>query len=73
MQILNQAEILIISGANPAYVVFGVGVATYTGAAAIVNATQTLNGFGNHIGEFIYNAINPDPLGKMVFSKEDFK
>lgn len=73
MHNLNKTDLLTISGANPAYVAIGAGVATYVGGATLIDATNTLNDFGRNLGEQLYNATHPDQLGQTVYTAEDFK
>ncbi|MFO1259099.1 MAG: hypothetical protein U1E78_11910 [Gammaproteobacteria bacterium] len=40
--------------------------------AAIITASQVYDDFGARIGENIFNATHPDPLGQMVYTMDDF-
>lgn len=73
MRILTHSVLNKISGGNPFFVAVGVGAATYAGAATIISSTQTLSGFGQNVGEAIFNATHPDQLGQMIYTEKDFK
>ena len=71
MKTITQTKL--ISGGNPAAGV-AVAVAVTTGTAAVIEAGKTFVEFGHDIGEAIFNNKHPkDNLGKMEFTKDDFK
>lgn len=66
-----QQEIFSISGGNLA--AFNTYVAIFTYPAAILTTVPIYIQFGEQLGEDLFNYIHPDPLGKMVYTEEDFK
>ncbi len=62
-----------VSGGNPAAAV-AAAATVITGTAAVIQSFETFSKVGENLGEKIYNKLNPDDgLGKMVYTKEDFK
>ena len=71
MKKLTQTNL--ISGGNPAAAV-AAAATVITGTAAVIQSFETFSKAGENLGEKIYNKLNPDDgLGKMVYTKEDFK
>ena len=40
--------------------------------AVIIGAINEYDDFGSKLGQQVFDATNPDPLGQMVYTKEDF-
>ena len=72
MHQLEKSHFIEISCGNVA-VAAGAGVAIYTGAAALIDSTQTLVEFGQNVGEHLFNLTHPDQLGQMIYTENDFK
>jgi predicted hydrocarbon binding protein len=75
MKTINKTQLNLISGGNPAAAAAGVAVAVTTGTAAVIEAGKTFVELGHDIGEALYNKNhgNDNLLGKMEFTKDDFK
>lgn len=71
MKTLTKNQTQLISGANPVAAAAGVAV----GTAAVIEAGKTFVELGHDIGESLFekNHGADNPLGKMVFTQDDFK
>ena len=72
MYILQSNQLHKISGGNP-YAAVGIAVGTYVGIADIIDSTVIYNNIGSQVGETVFNLVNPNPLGVMIYTIHDFK
>jgi hypothetical protein len=73
MNILNSVAIKsIIGGVLPAVEAVLIGVGIFEAPYLIGVAIEQYGPLGSKVGEFTYNTIHPNAVGKMIYTINDF-